>query len=69
MQVAWPDAWPHAPGACPCPPGARKGTTGTASWLGRPAGPLGQTRCHDRLSNKILIEKPIFLVQYEEKSS
>ena len=28
------------------PPGARKGTTGTASWLGRPAGPLGQARLH-----------------------
>ena len=41
----WPDAWPRAPSACPCPPGTRKGTTGTASWLGRPAGPLGQAGC------------------------
>ena len=36
----------RAASACPCPPGARKGTTGTASWLGRPAGPLGQARLH-----------------------
>ena len=46
----WPDAWPRAPSACPCPPGARKGTTGTASWLGRPAGPLGQARLHSEVS-------------------
>ena len=29
-------AWPHAPGACPCPPGARKGMTGTGQ-VGRPS--------------------------------